>query len=1079
MNIRSCLLVFVFAVSSLAQNGALQGVVTDQSQGVIARARVTVTNLETGLHRTAETNEVGFYSVPFLPAGRYKLGASMTGFGESERPEIKLDVQQTARVDFVLKPGAVVERIEVSAARALLDSETSTVGQVIDNKRIIEMPLNGRNYMELAALTAGVVPATRGGKVAEGAFMAAGQNWFQLQVNLDGVDNTPTSSGGPSGSETQLARPSLDAVDQFRVVTSNLSAEYGHRMGGQLFVTIKSGTNQLHGSAFEFLRNSVLDGTNFFANRSGAPKPPYRQNQFGGTLGGPIRKDRTFFFGSFEGTRTRLGQSFVSTVPVLEVRQGDFSRIRPVFDPATTLGTGGSMTRQVFPGNVIPRSRWDPLFPKLLDLYPLPSDNSKITDNYFYSPSQKSGANVYDFKGDHSFSDTSRVSLRYSLRDKDLLDPGPLPRPADGGSWQATALLAHTMAVSHVKTFGATLSNEVRFGFSHLWAKYDIPYDRPLFDEYGIKGIPKTYVASSNDHGLTALEPTGYAALGSRKMPPNTNKQTSLQFIDVAYKSHGAHALKFGGEYRWQNQYRMAARQARGVFTFGREFTANPQARGSTGDGMAEFMLGTASGGSIGNEQGESLNHQTFALFFQDDWKLTQRLTLNLGLRYDVFYTPWSTLPTVSNFVLDYSRTGPDARLQQLRPCGPRDCMCENDWNNLAPRVGLAYRVKNRTVLRAGFGVIYGRMDSVNSQEAARVQNQAPDWVELSFSTLDRITPALVLKNGFPAVELPAKEVPGPGLVQIRAADRFQPDQYSQQWFLDVQRELPFGILTTLGYAGNGTRHLSSYNNVNLPFGPSPVAVANRRIWPFYSSVTWQIRPGNVSYNAFTWKVDKRFRSGWQLLSGFSWAHTISLFDPEGNPAPVNPYNWQLNRSSSSDDFRRVFTVSSVYELPFGKGKRWLGAGGGLDALLGGWQVGGILSLRTGRPFTVTTSGNITNAGGGERPNRISDGQLPKSEQSIDRWFDVSAFRIQPQYTYGNSGRNILTGPGLRNLDFSLSKSFRVGENKRLQFRCESFNLSNTPAFGQPAANVAAAGAGTINSAGEPRRIQFGLKFVM
>jgi hypothetical protein len=1065
---------FLFLISAVAQAAVIQGIISDESQAVVAGATVTLTNLETGLRRTADSNGVGFYSVPFLPEGRYKISVSLKGFGNSERPEIKLDVEQTARMDFVLKPGTVVETVQVSAAAALLESESSTVGQVVDNKRIVEMPLNARNYLSLALLTAGTVSAG-GDKGNDGAFVAMGQTVAQMQVNVDGVDNTPSTSGGPSGSEAQLTKPSVDAVDEFRVVTNNLSAEYGHRMGGQVFVTIKSGTNRFHGTAFEFLRNDALDGTNFFANRSGAPKPTYRQNQFGGTLGGPIKKDRTFFFASFEGSRIRLGQSFVSTVPPLEVRQGEFSRIRPVFDPATTQGSGASMTRQPFPGNVIPRNRWDPLFPKLLDLYPLPFDNSNITNNYFYSPTQKSDTKTYDIKGDHFFSDTSRVSLRYSRRNKDLVQPGSLPLPADGGNWQITPLVAQDVGASYIKTFGATLSNQVRFGFSRLGARFDIGEDQPLFDQYGITGIPKTNFASSNDHGLTLFSPAGYASLGSKRNPPNTNKQDSFQLSDLAYLSHGKHGFKFGGEYRWQNQYRMAARAARGAFTFGREFTANPQSRGSTGDGMAEFMLGGASGGAIGNENGELLAWQSIGLFFQDDWKVTQRLTLNLGVRYDVFYTPWPVLRNGSNFVLDYSHIGPDARLQQLRPSGPGDCMCENDWNNLAPRVGLAYRLTKRTVLRSGFGVIYGRLDSLNGTGGAPFQNQPPDWVEYNFSTLDRITPALVLKNGFPAVQLPAKEVPGPGLVEIRVGERFYPTQYSQQWFFDVQREFPFGILTTVGYDGNGTRQLADIMNPNLPFGPSPVPVTSRYIWPFYSSITWHVSTGRLDYNAFIWKVEKRFSRGLQFLSAFTWANSID----NTSSGAVNPYNYQLNRGTSDVGIRRMLTTSSVYELPFGRGKRWLDRRGALDALLGGWQLGGILSLRTGLPFTVTTSGTITNAGGADRPNRIGDGQLTKSKQSIDRWFDLSAFKVQPQYTYGNSGRNILTGPGLRNLDFSLSKSFRLSEDKRLQFRCESFNVSNTPAFGQPAANIVAAGAGAISSAGEPRRVQFGLKFVM
>ncbi|HZO51113.1 MAG TPA: carboxypeptidase-like regulatory domain-containing protein, partial [Bryobacteraceae bacterium] len=436
INVRIATLFSLSAAVLLGQVSSIQGIVQDQSQGAIVGSQVVVTNIETGLRREKTTNETGLYTFPSLPVGRYKITASMQGFATSEVAELKLDVNQTARVDFQLKPGTVTESISVSAAAALLDSETATVGQVIDNKRIVELPLNGRNYLELARLSAGTTAARGSRPESEGVFSAGGQHGYQVQVNIDGVDNSMTYSGGPIGFEAQAIKPSVDAVGEFRVVTNNLSAEYGNRMGGHVFVNIKSGTNNIHGSLFEFLRNSKLDGTNFFANRAvtaGTKKPDYKQNQFGGTIGGPIRKDKTFFFGSFEGTRTRLGRSFTQTVPTTEVREGDFNRIRPIFDPATTVGTATSFTRQQFPGNVIPKSRWDPLFPKLLALYPLPTNSSVIVNNHFYNGSESNDVNAFDIKGDHNINDHSRISGRYSRRDRDRFEPGPLPLPADGG----------------------------------------------------------------------------------------------------------------------------------------------------------------------------------------------------------------------------------------------------------------------------------------------------------------------------------------------------------------------------------------------------------------------------------------------------------------------------------------------------------------------------------------------------------------------------------------------------------------------------------------------------------------------
>src|SRR5215831_12706321 len=414
------------------QTATVNGIVTDASDAVIVGARLEIQNLETGLRREAPTNEAGAFSFNLLPVGRYRITATHAGFGASERPELKLDVDQVARIDFKLKPGSVSESVQVTAAAALLDSETSTIGQVISNKNIVELPLNGRNYLNLASLTAGTAPSVGGRTAAEGGFVAGGQHGYQVNIMVDGLDNNSVASGGPLGFEAQGVKPSIDAVGEFRVVTNNLSAEYGGRMGGTVLVNLKSGTNQLHGTAFEFLRNDALDGTNFLANRNGVKKPVYRQNQFGGTLGGPIKRNRTFLFGSFEGTRIRTGTTSTSTVPTVEERSGDFSKVLAIYDPLTTSGTGAAMTRRPFPNAVIPRDRWDPLFPKLLALYPAPL-NTATVNNYFFSAADRNDTNTYDFKGDQNLTDRSRLSIRYSRRDKDQYQNGPLPLPADGG----------------------------------------------------------------------------------------------------------------------------------------------------------------------------------------------------------------------------------------------------------------------------------------------------------------------------------------------------------------------------------------------------------------------------------------------------------------------------------------------------------------------------------------------------------------------------------------------------------------------------------------------------------------------
>jgi len=1069
------------ASAAFAQTASVDGGVTDSSQAIVAGASVTITNIDTGLRRDAHTNESGNYTFTQLPVGRYRIAVTMPGFSTESLPEVKLDVNQVARFDFTLKPGALAETVEVSAAAALLDSETATVGQVISNKSIVEMPLNGRNYLNLAALTAGTTTDVGGRTQSEGGFGAGGSHGYQMNVQVDGLDNNTVYSGGPIGYQAQAVKPSIDAIGEFKVITNNLSAEYGSRMGGTVLVTLKSGTNQFHGSAYEFLRNNDFDGTNFFANLSGAAKPEYRQNQFGGTFGGPIRKNKLFIFGSFDGTRIRSGTSSISTLPTAAEDTGNFSAIRPIFDPLTTVGSGATMTRQMFPGDVIPKSRWDPLFPALLALYPAPTNSANV-NNYYFSGVDRDDWNNYDFKGDENFNDNNRLSVRYSRRDLNQYQNGPLPLPADGGLATTTVIHSQSFVGSYVRTLSPTTTNEVRLGQSRMPTKFDIPYDKPLFAQYGIKGIPTTTYPSSNDHGLTLFSPQGYAQVGSRNFWPNTNNTFTTQFNDVLFKSMRNHGVKMGFEFKHESVYRVAARYARGLMNFNREFTADPQNRAATGDGLAEFMLGWAAGGNLGNENGENLMANSLAAFIQDDWKVSSRLTVNLGVRYDIFFGPTFPDGHVSNFLLDYTQTGPNGRLTEIRPQNGSDCGCNQNYHDLAPRLGLAYRLTNKTVLRVGFGIIYAQDDSFSSQ-SARWMNQSPDFVEYSFATLDRINPLLILQNGYPPVQLPATSVPGPAAVAINIQNPTMPDQYSEQWFFDLQRELPYDTLMTLGYSGNGAHRQIVPLDYDVPYGPAASSVASRRNFPYYTGVTRQMPMGNSSYDALVWKVEKRFSRGFSFLSALTWSHTIDNLQEVGNGTANDgatvPWNVELNRGNSYIDIRKQWAFSAAYELPFGKGKAFLNNNRVANAVLGGWQLASLLTLRSGIPFTVVTSGGITNAGGADRPNRIGNGTLPSSQQTIYHWFDTSAFVVQPQYTYGNAGRNILFGPDLRDLDLSLSRSFAITESKRLQFRAESFNLTNTPAFGQPGATLNGLGVGTITSAGNPRYIQLGLKFIM
>jgi hypothetical protein len=1099
---RSAVLVFALCAGLYAQNSGIQGVVSDPAAAAVPDVVITITNIDTGVVTTLRTNERGFYSAPFLPPGAYKVAAEKEGFSPVSRENLVLNVDQIARVDFALKIGAVAEAIEVHAAAALLESETTSMGQVIDQKRVVEMPLNLRNYLELAKLATGVLPAralgrgarTAGEDNAEGGFIALGQRAYQTNVLLDGVDNSSRASGGPLGFQAQATKPPVDAVAEFKVVTNNNSAEYGYRMGAKVVVSTKSGTNELHGTLYEFLRNEKFDGTNFFANRSGSKKPTLRQNQFGGTLGGPVLRNRTFFFFSYQGTRIRRGQSFTSTVPSVDARNGDFSREglnrNRIYDPLTTTGTGAAAVRQPFPDNVIPASRFDPVTKPIIDLYPLPNIPGRDyqPNNFFFAPSDIDTSNQYDIKIDHNFTDRDRTFYRYSIRRDDKLQNGPLPLSAFGGGLGQTVFLpSDNIMGSWTRTITPTLYNEARFGYTHYPTRFDILETENMNRKFGVQGAPGDSFDDGLDHGLARFNPSGYNEIGSRSFWPNRNHLENIQFNDNLLWQRGTHTIKTGVEMRRSDVFREAQRFRRGLFNFSKVFTAEmpnvAASRTATGNGLADMLLGWSNQTTVGNQLSENAIAPYWGLYIQDDWKLSRRLTLNIGLRWELFQSPYFPDGArvgrlgVSRFLTEFNVAPNDPLYETFqRPKDGRDCGCKEDLNNFAPRFGIAWRITEKTVVRAGAGIFYGEADYLTS-ESARWINQTPDFTEV-ITPSNNIVPAAIVRDGFAPVTLPASEpVRGTNLEVSR--EEF-PNQYASQWFFDLQRELPGDILLDVGYQGAKATHLYVGRNINNG-GPHPTIPANqRRVRPDWNNITLRDPALNSSYNALVAKAEKRFSRGLTFITSYTWSHAIDQNNEsldQGFSGAANHYNFRAERGNSSLDRRHSFVGSFTYELPFGRG-RALGRswGAALDALLGGWQLGGILSLRTGIPFSVSYPGDPQNSGTANRGDRIAAGAI--DNPTIDRWFDEFAFVASAPGVFGNTGRNVLYGPGSRNFDFILGKRFRLPwESHALQFRFESFNFTNTPTFGQPNAGLRGQATATINEADEPRRIQFALKY--
>ncbi|MBI4892992.1 MAG: TonB-dependent receptor [Acidobacteria bacterium] len=1086
---------FLGALLLPAQNSAIQGVVTDPSGAVIPSSTITVTNLDTAVASRATTNTQGLYIFPLLNPGRFKVECSAQGFATQQLPEVRLEVGQTARLDFELKPGTVVETLNVSASAVLINSETSEVGQVIDSKRILEMPLNGRNYLQLALFTAGVQPGGGLGVGArgrdEGQFSAVGLQMAQNNVLLDGNDNSSRTSGGPLGFEAQQVKPPVDAVSEFKVVTNNMSAEHGYRAGAKVLVSTKSGSNAFHGSAYEFLRNEKLDGTNFFANRSGAKKPTYRQNQYGATLGGPVIKNRTFFFGSYQGTRIRTGQSYISSVPSSDILlRGDFSKQpaqrRNIFDPLTQTGTGTTARRLQFPGNTVPLSRWDPVVKNIMPLYPaanISGVDENAPNNYYFGPSDSDDADQYDFRGDHNFSDKHRFFARYSLRDQFRNQNGWLPYPAMGGQGQTVVLKGHNIASALSSALTPTIFNELRYGYSQFDTRFDIPFTENLNPQFGIKNAPGDKMNDGLDYGWTRFSPSGFVEMGARSFWPNVNNLANFVIADSLVWMKGKHTLKFGGEIRKSNVYRDAARQRRGNWTFSgaqtSEFPNNGTSRSNTGNGMADMLLGYISGGTYGNNQGEDIDNWYYGFFVQDDFKISAKLTLNLGLRYEVFKKaifPNVAKQTVSRYLYQGINVANIADEKFVYPSGDGDCGCLNDLNNWAPRIGLAYSLTPKTVLRAGAGLFYGEPNSL-STENANFRSGPPKSSDVSLQTTPETTTYFV-KNGFPDFSTTTVQRG----VTVYVFPDFRPTLYVGQWYFDLQRTLPWDTLLTVGYIGTKGTNLHNIRNINLPITPNATVASNQRLFrPQFSNVSLHEGSLNSSYNSLTAKVEKRFSKGLTFLSSFTWAHNIDqgnedLFDAGGGVA--TPWDMSRERASSNLDRRLGYMLSAVYEIPLGKGHSYFSSGIG-NAVFGGWQVGGLFSMYSGLPVVHSINVNNENLGGSVRGDWLRSPGLPSSERTIDKWFDTGFVVPSAPGVASNAGRNLVRGPGKTNFDFMMARNFPLPwEGHQIQFRFESFNFTNTPNFGLPNGSVGTPNAGKITTAEDPRRIQFALKYV-
>ncbi len=1082
--LRTGILVLVFylvfapmcAQAQIGDTGQIQGTVKDASGAVIPGATVTATAVDTSQTSTAVTNARGNYIFPSLPIGQYTIQVKMKGFKTAVHSGITLDVQQVAVVDVAMQVGAVNQSVQVTGAAPLLDTQTASQGQVIDSRRILDLPLNGRDYVQLALLSQGTVQPISNSRF--GGFSTDGQRATQNNYMINGVDNNDLEIAA-QGRQAEVVKPIVDAVQQFKVQTNGYSAEFGKAMGGVLNLKVKSGTNQFHGSAWEFVRNEVLDARDYF-NAAPQPKAPFRRNQFGATFGGPVVKNKLFFFQAMEWQRRREYASVVNSLATLKMRQGDFSELStPIYDPSTYDPNTG--TRQAFDGNIIPSGRIDPVAAQLLALVPDPQ-TSDLARNYTFSSPR--GFNTFsdDARVDYIMSSKDNFSGTFDWQSENDFTNNSFPGFMGGG----TPFIFHGTVASaqwnHV--FGPSVITSTKVAWNRRFTDRTPPFSQNLNAQVGLNGVDQSLA------GVASINLTGFTNLGLPAHVPNVVQSQDRQVVNDTTVIKGNHQIKFGGSVQWLQSFLDNPQQALGVFNFDGHFTRNPLGNVG-GNALADFLLGIPDKTTVATPIHNNLRAPYYAAYVQDSWKVTPKLTLNYGLRYELFL-PWvDKQDRMANFNPN-PIFAPQVRLilAQNGPSRESRSLVAADSNNFGPRIGIAYDLGHGTVVRAAYGIFYGTMEGPGG---GKFLGGNYPFTFSSVITTDSITPALTLAGGVPDVLTP-ENARSANLSSVQNVFDFP---YTQQWNFNIQHSFSHNWMLQLGYYGAGTHHLLTRFDLNEP-PPGPGNINSRRpfssvIFPGSSVVisplgdfTDMLYLGNSTYNSLQAKVEKRFSGGFTLLSSYIFSKTLGDtcgFSGSGTTpgcGPQNIQNLKAEKGPDNQDRRHRFVASYIYDLPFGRGRHFgNGWNGAVDAVLGGWSTEGILTLTSGGPFTITVASNPANISttySVNRPNLVGDPARPSGADPVNEFFNTAAFAPNAPYTFGNLGRNTMVGPSLADWDFGLFKHFNITERVGAQFRFEAFNATNTPNFGTPGNSLGTPNFGVITSSGLGRKLQLALK---
>lgn len=1096
-----CALAILLALSprgaAQAISAELLGTVQDSSGAVVPNANVTATDVATNERHSTQSNQSGDYFLANLPPGNYTVTVLANGFRTLTQSGVNLQINQQAKMNLVLQVGSSSETIEVTALPPLLETQSSSLGTVVSEQLTNQLPLNGRNFVQLATLSPGVSGV---GESVSGTIMGGGRpddrrpaSEIFSNGNREG-DNDFLYDGIDDNERLTLSitlRPPVEAVQEFKIQNSLYSADIGRNSGAVIDVVTKSGTNQLHGSLFEYIRNSAVDARTYF-NKAGKPFPSFRFNQFGGSVGGPVvlpkiynGKSKTFFFADYEGYRRNSQIFILGNVPTLLERQGDFSELLPttlIYDPLTTVpdpAVAGAFLRTPFPGNQIPSDRFDPISKIMINAYPQPTSPGRF-NNYSASRTQTQNWDQGDIRVDENLTAKDSFFVRYSIDNTATTVPSTYPSTTLPGISQPVALSdeasfagtsfqpAQHVAASYVRVISPSIVNDFRAGFNRYKLDYTSSNFKPGAELGNKLGVPNANV-TPREQAFPIFSSSSYLGIGDTRSLPLYRRENTFEELDNLTWTIGTHTLKMGVDFRRRQLTIYQTNMGNGRFNFSPAFTDSRNPAGKGGDSMASFLLGYPTlDGHDYNYQFPGIRLNEFGSYFADDWRITKKLTVNYGLRWDYFSPPSEEENRWSNFnvktgafdIAGVNGVGMTAGVRRY-------------WPNIGPRLGFAYQALTHTAIRGGIGMFYNATGSeAGTMRLAR---------NLPFGLTSQITPGDIfvgptVSQGFAPIQPIVIPPPATGVV-FSVDPNFRPS-YAEQFNAVVEQEIaPLQMVLKFAGVGNLGRHLYDTWNANQAVPGSTPTVSRRPLYgvdPKLSDVNYFLSDGSSHYYAFQFTADKHMKHGVSALVGYVYSHAIDDVPLEfgggaAGPQPQDPrfpHEW----GNSIIDQRQRLTLSYLWDLPFGKGRKFLNNGGPADWVLGGWQLNGTLFSQTGLWFSPVLQTSTTNTGTGSRPDMAGPVHYPKT---LTHWFDPSAFATPAPYTYGNAGRDSLVGPGRTNFDASIFKTFSIHDTKEFQIRFESFNVLNHPQFGYPNASIGNPQAGQITSiVGNARNLQ-------